>query len=180
MDPDGFRNFNKHVYFPLVIEDPSLIDVMFPKTLDEIQAETENDTLLKEQYVPIQETDNHTSHIYSHMTLMPKTWALWFHLAEHQKALAQQKTMAQGQGGQQQQQKVAESIGFKDLPPEGQVQMAQQAGIKLDASQMQPLQTQQSSPTSPGMSKPMGKTARSPVAAASPLKAAIQSTNPMN
>jgi len=40
--------------------------------------------------------------------------------------------------------KVSESIAFKDLPPEGQTQMAQQAGIKLQP-QVQP----QSQPTQP-------------------------------
>jgi hypothetical protein len=111
---------------------------------------------------------------------MPKTWALWFHLAEHEKALAEQKIQQQGQGGQQgQQQKVAESIGFKDLPPEGQVQMAQQAGIKLDASQMQTMQQQPQTPTTqkPQGKINVGKEARSPVAAASPLKAAINPNN---
>ena len=44
------RNFNKHVFFPLVLEDPSLIDIMFPKTLDEIKAESENEQLKKEAH----------------------------------------------------------------------------------------------------------------------------------
>jgi len=36
MDPDGFRNWNKHIFMPLMVEDPSTIDVMLPKTIDEI------------------------------------------------------------------------------------------------------------------------------------------------
>ncbi len=91
MDPDGFRNFNKHVYWPLVLEDPSLIDVMFPKTIDEMKAEEENEQLKKDEYVPVAPTDNHSSHIYTHAMLQPKTWALWFHLNEHEQALAEQK-----------------------------------------------------------------------------------------
>ena len=43
----------------------------------------------------------------------------------------------QGQGGQEGQVKPpSESISFKDLPPEGKVQMAQQAGIQLNPQQM--------------------------------------------
>ncbi len=115
---------------------------------------------------------------------------MWFHISEHEKMLAESKQMGGGQqqgqqGGQKEQQKVAESIGFKDLPPDGQVQMAAQAGIKLDASTMQQMQQQpQSSSAKPGASPPsgppkvnVGKEARSPVAAASPLKAAINPNN---
>ncbi len=35
--------------------------------------------------------------------------------------------------------KVAESIAFKDLPPEGQVQMAKQAGITISQPKAQPV-----------------------------------------
>jgi hypothetical protein len=67
LDGDGMRNFNKHVFFPLFLQDPSLIDIMFPKTLDEIKAEAENDQL-KEGIMPdVLETDEHTTHIYTHM-----------------------------------------------------------------------------------------------------------------
>jgi len=44
----------------------------------------------------------------------------------------------QAQDAQKQQMKVGESMNFKDLPPEGQVQMANQAGIKLNQPQAQP------------------------------------------
>lgn len=91
LDPDGMRNFNKHVFFPLFLQDPSLIDVMFPKTMDEINATAENEQLLKGIMPDVQETDNHTTHIYTHMMVMPKTWELWFHLDWHQKLLAEQK-----------------------------------------------------------------------------------------
>src|SRR5690606_5037951 len=37
LDPDGMRNFNKYVFFPKFLQDPSLIDTMFPKTIDEIK-----------------------------------------------------------------------------------------------------------------------------------------------
>lgn len=91
MEPDGMRNFYKHVYWPLFLQDPSLITVMFPKTLDEMRAEAENEQLLKDEMPDVNETDDHTAHIYTHMMLMPKTWSAWFHIDWHQKLLAEQK-----------------------------------------------------------------------------------------
>ncbi len=91
MEPDGFRNWNKHVFMPLMVEDPSLIDIMYPDTIDEIKAEGENEQLAQEQFVEAEETDDHTTHIYTHSMLNPKTWALWFHLDMHKKMLAEQK-----------------------------------------------------------------------------------------
>lgn len=93
LDPDGLRNFNKHVFFPKFLQDPSLIDVMLPKTIDEIKAETENEQLVKDEWVDPLPTDNHTTHIYTHMMLQPKTLAMWFHIEGHQQMLAQQKAM---------------------------------------------------------------------------------------
>lgn len=91
MEPDGLRNFYKHVYWPLFIQDPSLIDVMFPKTLDELKAESENEQLQMGQFPEVDEADDHTTHIYMHMMLMPKTWETWFHIDWHQKLLAEKK-----------------------------------------------------------------------------------------
>lgn len=95
LDPDGMRNFQKHVFLPLMVEDPSLIDVMLPKTLDEIKAEEENEQIKLNQLPEVDPTDNHTTHIYVHQMLQPKTWALWFHLAEHERQLAEQKAQEQ-------------------------------------------------------------------------------------
>jgi len=91
MSPDGFRNWNKHVFMPLMVEDPATVDVMFPKTLDEIKAEDENEQILKNELPDVQETDDHETHIYIHRMLMPKTLALWFHIDWHEKLLAEQK-----------------------------------------------------------------------------------------
>lgn len=91
LDPDGLRNFNKHVFFPKFLQDPSLIDIMLPKTLDEIKAEDENEQLIQDQMPDVAETDNHTTHIYTHYMVQPKTNATWFHIAWHQELLAKQK-----------------------------------------------------------------------------------------
>jgi len=91
MEPDSFRNWNKHVFMPLMTEDPSLIDVMFPKTVDEITAEEENEDLAKDEMVPVQETDDDTTHIYTHRMIPNKTWASLLHIDWHEKMLADKK-----------------------------------------------------------------------------------------
>ena len=91
LDPDGMRNFQKHVFFPLMVDDPASIDVMLPDTLDEMKAEGENDQLAENMFVEVDETDEHTTHIYLHSMLQPKTNALWIHLDWHRKLLAEQK-----------------------------------------------------------------------------------------
>lgn len=91
LDPDGMRNFNKHVFFPLFLQDPSLIDVMFPKTIDEIKATGENEQLMAGTMPDVLDTDDHITHIYTHMMVMPKNWETWFHIDWHQKLLAEQK-----------------------------------------------------------------------------------------
>lgn len=112
MPPDGFRNFEKFVFMPLMIEDPSLIEIMFPKTLQEMQAEEQNTMLAQDQMPPVLPTDDHTAHIYTHYQVQPKTWAVWFHIAEHQQALATQLA-------QQQQQAMVESGQQGQTPPVG-------------------------------------------------------------
>ncbi len=91
LDPDGLRNFNKYVFFPKFLSDPSLIDVMLPKTIDEMKAESENEQLAKNDMPDVAETDNHTTHIYMHHMVQPKTWATWYHIAWHEDSLAKQK-----------------------------------------------------------------------------------------
>lgn len=108
LDPDGMRNFNKHVFMPLFLADPSLVDIMFPDTLDELKAQDENEQLAQEKMPDVSDTDDHQTHIYIHRMLMPKTWALWFHLDWHEKLLAEQKKQ---QMMAQQQQAVNDSMG---------------------------------------------------------------------
>jgi len=139
LDPDGLRNFNKHVFFPKFLQDPSLIDVMLPKTLDEIKSEDENEILAKDEYQAVAPTDNHTTHIYTHQMLQPKTWALWFHLAEHEKALAEQKAqeMQAQQIAMQQQQMQLQS---KMQPPVNQINVGAEKRSPVAAAS--PLQSE--------------------------------------
>lgn len=103
LDADGMRNFQKHVFFPKFLQDPSLVDVMLPKTMDEIKAETENEQLAKNEMPDVSDTDNHITHIYMHRMLQPKTWATWYHIAWHEEALAKQKAQEQQMAQQQMQ-----------------------------------------------------------------------------
>ena len=91
LGPDGMRNFNKHIFFPKFLQDPSLIDVMFPETLDEMRATEENEMLKENKYPPVSQADDHLTHIYMHQMVMPKSLATWFHIAEHQEYAAGQK-----------------------------------------------------------------------------------------
>lgn len=95
LGPDGLRNFNKHVFFPLFIQDSSLVDIMFPDTLDEMKAEEENEQLSEGLWVEAQATDDHTAHIYTHYMAQPKTWEVWFHIRMHEEMLAEQKKQEQ-------------------------------------------------------------------------------------
>lgn len=96
MDPDGMRNFNKFFFFPKFTNDPTLIDNLFPKTLDEIKAEGENDLFGKDPKTlpPVADTDDHRTHLLIHQ-MAPKNWATWTHMAWHEELLAQQIKMQQ-------------------------------------------------------------------------------------
>lgn len=115
LDPDGLRNFNKYVFFPKFLQDPSLIDVMLPETIDELKAKDENEQLAKDQMPQVSQTDNHTTHLYIHRMLTPKTWASWFHMAEHEKMLAEQKAQEQ-QAQQMAMQQQAQKQGGQSPP----------------------------------------------------------------
>lgn len=97
LSPSGMRNFNKHVFMPLMVEDPSLIDTMFPDTIDELKATQENGQLEKEMLPEAADTDDHETHIYIHNTIPPgrRTMAMWFHIAQHEAMLADQKAQEQ-------------------------------------------------------------------------------------
>lgn len=104
LDADGMRNFQKFVFLPKFLQDPSLIDIMLPKTIDEIDAEAENEELKNDKMPDVKETDNHTTHLYTHMQVQPKTWSTWMHIEWHKELLAKQKAMEQQQMEMQTQQ----------------------------------------------------------------------------
>jgi len=99
LGPDGMRNFNKYVFLPKFLSDPSLVDIMIPKTIDEIKAEEENDSLQENIMPQVDEHDDHQQHIYAHY-MAKKTWATWTHIAWHEKLLGLQKKMEKEQAQQ--------------------------------------------------------------------------------
>ena len=108
LDPDGMRNFNKYVFFPKFLSDPTTVDILIPKTIDELKAEQENDSIDKEKMPKVLPTDNHEQHILIHH-MAKNTWAKWFHIHWHEELYGlqlQQKMQAE----QQQQQ------GKGDMP----------------------------------------------------------------
>ena len=130
--PDGMRNFNKYVFFPKFLDDPSLIDTMFPKTLDELRASEENEILTKDKYVKTAEQDNHQEHIYIHRSMFPKTNAVWFHLAEHEARLAEQQIQVMMQQQMMMQQ------GMQKMSP--QLKVGAEKGSPMEAAS--PLKTE--------------------------------------
>jgi hypothetical protein len=128
MDADGLRNFNKFVFMPKFLNDPSLVDIMFPKTLDEMKAEDENEQLKEDMLPEVAETDDHLTHIYTHMQVPNKTWATFIHLQWHEDLLAQQKAMQQQQAQMQMQQ----AAGQVEVGVEKQNPMAQASPLKSE------------------------------------------------
>ncbi len=117
--PEGMKNFNRHVFFPKFLNDPSLIDSIFPKSLDEIRASEENDVLATDEYVKTNEEDNHESHLYIHRAMFPKTISCWFHIKEHEERLAMQVKNAMMQQEMAQQQMIQEQMG--QMKPQSKV-----------------------------------------------------------
>lgn len=127
MGPDGMRNFNKYVFFPKFLQDPSLVEIMFPETLDEMKAKEENEVLKRNSYPKVLPTDDHQTHIYIHQMVQPKTLATWFHIAEHESYYAQQKAQQMQQAqveAQQQAQKGQPSKPGQVASPMSQMQAA--------------------------------------------------------
>jgi hypothetical protein len=128
MDTSGMQNFMKHIFMPKFLQDPSLIDVMYPKSIDEMKAEAENQQLAQDILPEVADTDDHRTHIYIHNMVQPKTWATWFHLQAHEDALAKQQQQIQQQQMLQSQQTGGVSPGG---PQQGQTSpMAAAAPLK--------------------------------------------------
>ena len=124
LDPMGLKNFNKYVFFPKFLQDPSLIDVMFPKSVEEMKAEQQNDMLKNNGMPPVLDSDDHQTHIYIHSMSQPKTWATWFHIFEHEEKLAKQQQEAIML-------QTAQAQGTPQPQPRGQNTSPQDAAVPL-------------------------------------------------
>lgn len=163
LDQSGMRNFNKFVFLPKFLDDASLVDTMLPKTIDELNAEAENEQLEKEDLVRVQTSDDHETHIYVHMMVKPKTWATWFHIQMHQQMLSQQKT--------QQQQMMQ-----MQMQAEQQQNMAVKANLLQNGGKSPQILDNQNSQNA---KINVGQQKRNPQSAAVPLQQATTEQNPM-
>lgn len=107
---DGMRNFNKHVFFPKFLQDPSLIDIILPKSLDEIKAEEENEQLNNNVLADVSDKDNHETHLYIHR-MAKKTPAMWSHYFWHEELWAMTKDKEKKQQEAQGQKNMGEEKG---------------------------------------------------------------------
>lgn len=130
LGPDGIRNFDKYVLLPKYLNDPTLMDILIPKTLDEIKAEQENDQMNNGTLPTVQDTDNHEQHIPIHY-MAKNSWAKWAHISWHEELLALQK---QQQMAQQMQQMVPQSN------PQQQQQPGQQQGASMGVQKKNPME----------------------------------------
>jgi hypothetical protein len=66
LGPEGMKLFNKYVFLPKFLDDPQIIDILLPKSLDELKAENENDQIIINELPQVADTDHHQEHIAVH------------------------------------------------------------------------------------------------------------------
>jgi len=94
LPPERMNMFLKYVWFPkFETFDKETIDLVFPKTQDELKAEMENEMIGDGVLPPIDEGDNHEIHLYIHSRVKnnPEKWA---HYLAHEKLLSIQQKQA--------------------------------------------------------------------------------------
>lgn len=111
LGPDGMRNFDKYVLLPKYLNDPTMLDVLIPKSIDEIKAEEENESINENSLPNVQETDDHSQHLAVHRGAK-NTWAKWVHIAWHEELLGEAKK--QKMQAEQQQMQQGQDQGQKD------------------------------------------------------------------
>lgn len=91
LSPSQFKIFLKQYYFPkFKTFDQSSIDVVMPKSSEEIIAENENESLAAGKWAEVKETDDHETHLAIH-SRVKKNEMSWTHILTHQFALGEQK-----------------------------------------------------------------------------------------
>lgn len=117
LSPDGIRNFYKYEMLPLFIQDPAMMEVLLPDSIDEIKAQEENEILNGEKMVPVQMTDNHEQHLLIHR-MATNTWAKWIHIQWHEEMLSMQKQQQMMQMQQQAQQGAGGEVPEEPIQPQ--------------------------------------------------------------
>lgn len=133
LSPDGMRNFNKYVFFPKFLQDPQMMDILIPKTIDEIKAEEENEALSAETMPQVLPTDNHEQHLAMHY-MAKNSWAKWVHIAWHEELLGQQRAEEQAAVRMQLQSGGGADVTPSKEPIEPQVGVAKQNPREAAAS----------------------------------------------
>lgn len=101
LSPPQFRIFLKTMWFPkFKTFDQSSIDVVMPKSSEEIRAEHENEVLNKGDWTEVKETDDHEMHLAIHMRAK-KNEMSWTHIITHQVALGLKKDQEAKQAAQE-------------------------------------------------------------------------------
>lgn len=107
LGPMGMRNFDKYVLLPKYLQDPTMMDVLLPNSIDENKAEEENDVINEGTMPQVSETDNHEQHIPIHYMAKgtlengKTNWAKWTHITWHEEMLSIQKQQQMQQQGQE-------------------------------------------------------------------------------
>lgn len=83
----GLRHFHKDVFLPKFGISPSYLDLIIPKTIEEIKAEQENEMLNKNQLPRIVITDDDEEHLIIHYKAK-NTSAKWAHITAHEEQRA--------------------------------------------------------------------------------------------
>lgn len=90
--------FLKKVYLPkFKTLDSETLGLVFPKSLEEIRAEQENEVLNDDKFTPVAETDDHATHLYVHMN-GKRNVQMNAHILTHEVALAQKNKEKPQQG----------------------------------------------------------------------------------
>lgn len=145
MSPDGLRNFNKYVFFPKFLKDPSMMEILFPDSIDEMKAQEENEMLNENQMPQVEMTDNHEQHLLIHR-MAKNSWGKWLHIQWHEEMLSQQKQQMMMQQQQAMQQVGAEGA-VEPEPIQPQVGVAKQNPREAASSlRNETLQSIQSNP----------------------------------
>lgn len=138
MSPDGLKNFQKYVFFPKFLKDPSMMDILFPDSIDELKAQDENEIINSGTMPQVAPTDNHEQHLMVHR-MAKNTWAKWIHIQWHEEMLSMQKQQMMQQQQMQMQQGVADGA-VPPEPQEPQVGVAGQNPLQAAASLRQETQ----------------------------------------
>lgn len=83
LPPHALKNFLKYFYLPKFVPDVKMLDVIYPKSIEEIKAEQENAELERNILARIDQADEDETHLYIHYRAS-NTAAKWAHIFAHE------------------------------------------------------------------------------------------------